>query len=144
MLGHGGGSGGDSPIKLIDKVDGFVCSAALPFISPAAVWPRPWPRPSRLLWADCLLGHAYIPAHSFHWLFRCLTTPLSGTPRLWPRRTRAPPLPAGAAVVRQSAMAAPGLSKAEYLRRYLSGPAEPAQPRRRRKKKPPGGTGRAG
>ncbi|XP_063273745.1 BUD13 homolog isoform X2 [Prinia subflava] len=41
-------------------------------------------------------------------------------------------------------MAAPGLSKAEYLRRYLSGPAEPAQPRRRRKKKPPGGTGRAG
>uniref|UniRef100_A0A8D0EKJ0 BUD13 homolog n=1 Tax=Strix occidentalis caurina TaxID=311401 RepID=A0A8D0EKJ0_STROC len=41
-------------------------------------------------------------------------------------------------------MAAPGLSKAEYLRRYLSGPAEPAQPRRRRKKKPPGGAGRAG
>ncbi|XP_068850940.1 BUD13 homolog [Aphelocoma coerulescens] len=41
-------------------------------------------------------------------------------------------------------MAAPGVSKAEYLRRYLSGPAEPAQPRRRRKKKPPGGTGRAG
>lgn len=55
-----------------------------------------------------------------------------------------PPLPAGAAVLRQSAMAAPGVSKAEYLRRYLSGPAEPAQPRRRRKKKPPGGTGRAG
>ncbi|XP_041314121.1 BUD13 homolog isoform X2 [Pyrgilauda ruficollis] len=41
-------------------------------------------------------------------------------------------------------MAAPGLSKAEYLRRYLSGPAEPAQPRRRRKRKPPGGTGRGG
>ncbi|NXV84780.1 BUD13 protein, partial [Calonectris borealis] len=43
-------------------------------------------------------------------------------------------------------MAAQGLSKAEYLRRYLSGPAaaEPAQPRRRRKKKPPGGAGRGG
>ncbi|KAM9654213.1 BUD13 homolog isoform 2-T2 [Morphnus guianensis] len=43
-------------------------------------------------------------------------------------------------------MAAPGLSKAEYLRRYLSGPAaaEAAQPRRRRKKKPPGGAGRGG
>lgn len=41
-------------------------------------------------------------------------------------------------------VAAPALSKAEYLRRYLSGPAEPAQPRRRRKKKPPGGAGRAG
>ncbi|XP_017664977.1 PREDICTED: BUD13 homolog isoform X2 [Lepidothrix coronata] len=41
-------------------------------------------------------------------------------------------------------MAAPGVSKAEYLQRYLSGPAAPAQPRRRRKKRPPGGTGRAG
>lgn len=68
-----------------------------------------------------------------------VTTPISS-----PRHAQAPPLPAGAAVLRQSAMAAPGLSKAEYLRRYLSGPAEPAQPRRRRKKKPPGGTGRGG
>ncbi|NXI34863.1 BUD13 protein, partial [Galbula dea] len=43
-------------------------------------------------------------------------------------------------------MAAQGLSKAEYLRRYLSGPsaAEAAQPRRRRKKKVSGGAGRAG
>ncbi|XP_051668141.1 BUD13 homolog isoform X8 [Manacus candei] len=41
-------------------------------------------------------------------------------------------------------MAAPGVSKAEYLQRYLSGPAAPAQPRRRRKKRPPGSTGRAG
>ncbi|XP_076214823.1 BUD13 homolog [Aptenodytes patagonicus] len=43
-------------------------------------------------------------------------------------------------------MAAGGLSKAEYLRRYLSGPAaaEAAQPRRRRKKKPPAGAGRGG
>ncbi|NWH64228.1 BUD13 protein, partial [Geococcyx californianus] len=43
-------------------------------------------------------------------------------------------------------MAAQGMSKAEYLRRYLSGPAAPeaAQPRRRRKKKPPGGAGRGG
>ncbi|XP_065508092.1 BUD13 homolog isoform X2 [Caloenas nicobarica] len=43
-------------------------------------------------------------------------------------------------------MAAGGLSKAEYLRRYLSGapgPA-PARPRRRRTKRPPGGAGRAG
>ncbi|OXB81334.1 UNVERIFIED_CONTAM: hypothetical protein H355_014378 [Colinus virginianus] len=40
-------------------------------------------------------------------------------------------------------MAAPGLSKAQYLQRYLS--ASPAaQPRRRRKKKPPSGSGRAG
>ncbi|KAM9257816.1 BUD13 homolog isoform 2-T2 [Cariama cristata] len=43
-------------------------------------------------------------------------------------------------------MAAQGLSKAEYLRRYLSGPAaaETAQLRRRRKKKPPGGAGTDG
>ncbi|KAM6043487.1 BUD13 homolog isoform 2-T3 [Chlamydotis macqueenii] len=44
-------------------------------------------------------------------------------------------------------MAAQGLSKAEYLRRYLSGPAAPqaAQPRRRRRKtKPEGGAGRGG
>ncbi|XP_068274362.1 BUD13 homolog [Nyctibius grandis] len=43
-------------------------------------------------------------------------------------------------------MAAPAVSKAEYLRRYLSGPAEPAQPRRRRRKKkpPPGAAGRGG
>ncbi|XP_075298662.1 BUD13 homolog [Opisthocomus hoazin] len=43
-------------------------------------------------------------------------------------------------------MAAAGQSKAEYLRRYLSGPAaaEPQQPRRRRRKKPPGGPGRGG
>ncbi|XP_039577957.1 BUD13 homolog isoform X2 [Passer montanus] len=40
-------------------------------------------------------------------------------------------------------MAAPGLSKAEYLRRYLSG-AEPAAPRRRRRRKPPAGTARGG
>ncbi|XP_042656347.1 BUD13 homolog isoform X2 [Tyto alba] len=43
-------------------------------------------------------------------------------------------------------MAAQGLSKAEYLRRYLSGPAaaEPARPRRRRRKKPPAGAARGG
>ncbi|NXH13044.1 BUD13 protein, partial [Bucco capensis] len=43
-------------------------------------------------------------------------------------------------------MAAQGLSKAEYLRRYLSGPeaAAAAQPRRRRRKKPSGSAGRAG
>uniref|UniRef100_A0A8C3MUF1 BUD13 homolog n=1 Tax=Geospiza parvula TaxID=87175 RepID=A0A8C3MUF1_GEOPR len=41
-------------------------------------------------------------------------------------------------------MAAPGLSKAEYLRRYLSGPAESGPPRRRRRRKPPGGTARGG
>ncbi|XP_051494580.1 BUD13 homolog isoform X2 [Apus apus] len=43
-------------------------------------------------------------------------------------------------------MAAAAPSKAEYLRRYLSGPpaAQPAQPRRRRRKKPPGGAGRNG
>ncbi|XP_064588209.1 BUD13 homolog isoform X2 [Zonotrichia leucophrys gambelii] len=41
-------------------------------------------------------------------------------------------------------MAAPGLSKAEYLRRYLSGPAEPGPPRRRRRRKLPGGTARGG
>ncbi|XP_064896249.1 BUD13 homolog isoform X2 [Columba livia] len=43
-------------------------------------------------------------------------------------------------------MAAAGLSKAEYLQRYLSGPAgpAPARPRRRRTKRPPGGAGRAG
>ncbi|XP_042687914.1 BUD13 homolog isoform X2 [Centrocercus urophasianus] len=40
-------------------------------------------------------------------------------------------------------MAAPGISKAQYLQRYLSGPPA-AQPRRRRKKKPPSGSGRAG
>ncbi|NXJ10341.1 BUD13 protein, partial [Odontophorus gujanensis] len=40
-------------------------------------------------------------------------------------------------------MAAQGLSKAQYLQRYLSG-SPAAQPRRRRKKKPPSGSGRAG
>eukprot|EP00076_Gallus_gallus_P033434 XP_024998972.1 BUD13 homolog isoform X7 [Gallus gallus] len=40
-------------------------------------------------------------------------------------------------------MAAQGVSKAQYLQRYLSGPPA-AQPRRRRKKKLPSGSGRAG
>ncbi|XP_069735483.1 BUD13 homolog [Phaenicophaeus curvirostris] len=40
-------------------------------------------------------------------------------------------------------MAAQGLSMAEYLQRYLSGP-EAAQPRRRREKKPAGSAGRGG
>lgn len=61
VLGHGGGSGGNSPIKLIDKVDGLVCSA-LPFITPAAVWPRPQPHPV-LIWAELPLGHTHSPAH---------------------------------------------------------------------------------
>lgn len=43
----------------------------------------------------------------------------------------------------RGAMAAQGVSKAQYLQRYLSGPPA-AQPRRRRKKKLPSGSGRAG
>lgn len=38
--------------------------------------------------------------------------------------------------------AAPGLSKAEYLRRYLGGPdAAPGGKRRKRRRKAPGGSG---